>query len=502
MPDQVKKVAGSRGVRGGQGDPPSKGKVLSLTSKEARFISSLSTLVSRIEAFQGRSFSTHNGARDLFSTLGYAKSTSINDHRERYRRGGIAKRVIDFYPREIWAGGFEVYDDDNPKIGTPFQLAFESISKRIPIIKQFKRADKLARLGQYSVILIGVADNKPLDQEMGRLNSPDQVSYLTPYAEDRAEVIELVKGDNERSNPRYGLPLYYNLKQASNGDHKPGSKLYIPDAKVHWSRVVHITTDPLEDDLCSIPQLDPIWNLLDDLYKIVGGGSEAAWNQATQILHAKLDPNLEFEPDTIEDLDDKMKEVSHKLRRMLMTQGVDINALSTQVDKFAANGDFIIDLICGTESIQKRIFLGSERGELASSQDRQNKIDTISAMRLDYAEPTVVRQLIDRLIKYGGLPIPNKSEYFVAWVSEEKLSEKEKAEAAKLRAEANQAQVHAEGKLITTSDEIRDDIYGKDPLSLEEEEEGDGGEEALEETRKEEETTEETEDIEIDEAET
>jgi uncharacterized protein len=439
-------------------------------AQQVQFIATASALVSRIESFSGRGFSTFGGNRDLYTTLGYSQTTDINGHRERYKRGGLAKRVVDFYPREIWAGGFTIYDDEDPEIETEFQLAYESIIKRIQIVRQLKRADKLARLGRYSVLLLGVADSRSLSEEIGRLSSPDNVIYLTPYAEDRAQVIELVK--DSPSNPRYGQPLYYKIKQSADGISQ-SSGLHIPDAKVHWSRIIHITTDPLEDDLYSIPQLDPSWNDFDNLYKVVGGGSEASWNQATQILHAKLDPTMDFEPDTVLDLDDKMKEVSHKLRRMLMTQGVDINALSTQVDKFSSNVDTIIDLICGTQGIQKRILLGSERGELASSQDRQNKIDTISAMRGEYAEPTCVRQLIDRLIKYGALPKPIKGEYIVSWSQEEKLSEKEKAEAAKTRAEANVLQMKAEGKLITTSDETRDDIYGKKPLEVETETDSD-----------------------------
>jgi uncharacterized protein len=448
------------GVTNGNGKGHSEGESL------AALRASASALVKRLEfAASSHAFNTHSGSRDLYSTLGYPDQITMDQYRARYRRGGIAKRIIDFYPREIWAGGFEIIDNDDPDTETDFEAALGSIFARIPVVSKLKRADKLARFGHYSVILIGIADNRPLPEEIGQLSSPDQIVYLTPYAEDKAEIVEVVKDKND---PRFGQPLLYKLTLS---DQATKSGLYIPPENVHYSRIIHITTDPLEDDLNSVPELEPIWNYLIDLDKTIGGGAEAAWNQAVQRLHAKLDKDVEFDPDSIDSLDEKMLEMLHKRRQMLITSGVDINPILGSVDKFSSNADTIADFMAGTKAIQKRILFGSERGELASSQDRQNKIDTIASMRSEYAEPTCIRQLIDRWIKYGAVPKPIDDKYTIVWQSEEKLSELDKATIAKTRAEANLTQVQAGGTLITTTDEIRDDVYSKEPLEIEDEEE-------------------------------
>ena len=98
--------------------------------------------------------------------------------------------------------------------------------------------------------------------------------------------------------------------------------------------------------------------------------------------------------------------------------------------------DTELKLISGASNIPVRILTGSERGELASSQDENNWNHRVDERRLDFAEPLILRAFIDRLIDFGILPRPKNGLYTVTWPDLDALSEKEQAEIAKSKTEA------------------------------------------------------------------
>ena len=72
-----------------------------------------------------------------------------------------------------------------------------------------------------------------------------------------------------------------------------------------------------------------------------------------------------------------------------------------------------IDAICVQIPIPKRIFIGSERGELASSQDKGSWNERLEARHNNYLTPRVVATFVDRLITLKVLPEP--VEYQIEW---------------------------------------------------------------------------------------
>jgi hypothetical protein len=114
----------------------------------------------------------------------------------------------------------------------------------------------------------------------------------------------------------------------------------------------------------------------------------------------------------------------------------------------------------------KRILTGSEMGELASSQDRDNWKDQVNGRQTQYAGPYIVRPLVDRLIAYGYLPPPAKGvdEYEVTWPHMQVMTDAEKADGALKWAQTNQTM----GEVVYTNDEIREHWQGFEPLDDEE----------------------------------
>ena len=420
---------------------------------QARLKSMTSALLDR-QKFANRAGITFDGRRDFYEQLGYPRKLEFKDYMDRYQRGGIAERICDAFPRATWAGGASIEEDPDPETETKFEKAVFELFDRLDIWARFLRADILAGIGRYSVIFIGVkeprtGDNllEPFAKEMPRLKSQEDILFLTPIPEDRATILEW---EEDTTSPRCGLPKFYSLKIKDN-----------IVRKTHWSRVLHVAPDLLEDEVFGRPRLRACWNYLDDLDKIIGGGAEAAWKRMDPGLQLDLDPELELTKEEEAALRDEVDEYQHGVRRIMKTRGVKMNVLSASAQGFGANADSIIQLIAATSGTPHRILTGSERGELASSQDRDNWGDRIAERRREFAVPLVGR-FVDRCIEYGALPEPEW--YEVVWPETDELDEQGKAAMASTLAAANGAQVAAGDTPIMTSNEIRQDVFGLDPL--------------------------------------
>lgn len=401
---------------------------------------------------------TFGGKRDLYQALGYLRDLQPVDYRSRYKRNGIAARVVEAMPKATWRGGVELIEDEDPKTETEFERAFYEMNERLRIWSVLCRADVLAGLGHYSVILIGVPGR--LEDPMPNSFGPDQVTYLTPFAEEDA-VIELL--DQNVDSERFGEPEYYSLSRINPASNSASSKKSI-SRRVHWSRVIHIADGTLDDCIYGQPRLERVWNLLDDLEKITGAGSEAFWLRAHQGYMVNIDKDLQLsddpekETEALEAMRVKIDEFAHGLRRTLLTRGSNVETLGSDVSQFNTQVDALITLISGATGIPKRILVGSERGELASTQDRENWNERITDRRNDFAGPYVIKPLVDILMERGALP---EADYQVRWPEINKLTDTEKASVAeKLAGLSAKA-----GEPVILGSEIRDRILQMPPLT-------------------------------------
>lgn len=400
---------------------------------------------SRLASSAGLSF---GGNRDFYQALGYKRIISIDDYRTRFERNAIARRIVTALPDATWRGGAEIVEDEDPNADTEFEKAWNLLAGRTRVWSKLHRADVLAGLGRYAVLLIGAAGD--LATELPRMNGPDGVAFLAPFSEYDVTVDSLV---GDRTSQRFGLPELYKFKRLI------GSSIRstIVEEPVHWSRVIHIAEGLLSDEIFGPPRLECVWNLLDDLDKVTGGGSESFWLRAHQGFVASLDPDMKIGPEDIVALKEQVEEFAHQIRRSIAARGVKYEALGSDVAPIDKHVDALISQISAGCRTPKRILMGSERGELASSQDQENWDDQVSDRRDEFADPQCVRQLVDRLITYGALPTP--VEYETRWPMRE-LNDKGRAEVADMWASINQKN----GSIVVTVDEIRDRVLELPPL--------------------------------------
>ena len=391
---------------------------------DASFRALAETVVSRaaLQERLGQSYySSTSGVpqRDIYKALGYDRNPNFSSYFSRYKRQDIAKAVVDAPVSASWREKPELIDSE--KSETAFEKTWSKIVRKKRIYHYLARADRLSRIGMFGVLLVGINDSRKLDQPLGKAKGQSGLLYLRPYTE--ANVV-IQEWEEDMSNPRYGLPKVYSLSTETGNRtaRKEGTSV-----QVHHSRIIHIASDLIDNDIYGTPALESILNRLQDLELVTGGSAEMFWRGAYPGLALKADADAAFTQDDLDDLEDEVQAYMHELRRYLRLNNVDVKELSPQVSDPSNHADLLITLIAAAKRIPKRILLGSESGELASSQDERGWLSSMEDRRTEFIEPVILRPLIDMLIKANILPKP-KEEYSLMWPALLALSDKEEAD--------------------------------------------------------------------------
>jgi len=429
---------------------------MELTANQWNDIKALTSLLldrQQLAAYLGKQF---DGDRDLYEILGYPTTLSIDHYMAKYTRQDIAGRVVDLPPVDTWRHPPIIEDGngrtDSEEDETPFIAAMKWLIQKRRLWHYLQRVDRVAGIGRYGVLLIGTRGGTELNTPLvrGALSRSEDILYFATYSESVASVASLV---SDAGNERYGLPQTYQIQI--------GNSSQLVDA----SRVIHVAEDLLEDDVYGMPRLQRVYNLTEDLLKITGGGAEATWKVMDRGLHADVRDGFTLEGQSPEDLSDEIDEYLHGLRRFIRTQGVDINELgSTVVDPSGLFG-MIIGLIAASTDIPQRILIGSERGELASSQDQAAWAGAITARQTQFAEPVILRPVIDKLVDAGAVPAPEGGDYSIIWEPLYEMSDVERATVAQNYASAFSTMSPGAPELIVAFDEFREKVLKWPPTT-------------------------------------
>lgn len=345
---------------------------------------------------------TFAGARNLYKVLGYSRQLFPQDYRSRFRRNEVANRIVKARPNATWRGGAQIVEDDDPakENRTDFEQAFIDFDNRVKFWDNLRKADILAGLGRYGILLFGAPGemNTPLEYGL-RL---EDIVYLNPYAEEDATIQRF---DIDPHSPRFGLPEFYTIRRTATVNATSTNSMSISKL-VHWSRCIHIADGLLDDQVYGEPRLECVWNRLDDLEKIAGGGAEAFWRRADQGTQFDLDPTIDLTPEQVTAMQEEVEKYIHQGKRILRTRGMSINNLGSDVADFASQITSLMSLISAGTGIPQRILMGSEQGKLAAKQDRVSWDNQITDRQNDYAGPCCVRPFVDRLAMFGAVTLP------------------------------------------------------------------------------------------------
>ena len=394
----------------------------------------MSTLLNRINLANQLGTQSYGGDRNITTALGYIPELKFADYLARYFRQDIAKAIIDRPVKASWKGDIEVIENTKVK-QTKFEKQWKGLYYKLKLKSIFMRADKLTGLGSYSVLLLGLDDIKTKKGFENKVKKGANLVYVKPFSEQTAVVD---KWETNEGSSRYGKPLYYKISISAQGltsSVARGAKreTFADNLLVHYTRVVHLTEDILEDEIHGLPRLQASFNRLMDLEKIIGGDAEMFWRGARPGYTGEVKPDYEMTTTMKEALEDQIDEFEHNLKRVLINEGIDYKSLEQQIADPTAHVDVQVQMISAVTGIPKRILVGSERGELSSAQDKQEWISYVTSRREEQNEPGILRPFIDHLIEYKIITKP-KDEYFVVWDKLFSLSDKEKVELGKNRA--------------------------------------------------------------------
>lgn len=369
----------------------------------------------------------YGGDRNMYQALGYPESDpQFKDYLGRYLRQDIANAVISRPVSATWLGALEVLEAKRSQ-DTSFEDGWKNLNKKFGLKQKFARLDKLTGIGEYGVLVFGLDDVQSTQDLVKPVRTGKRIlKYVKPFSSESAKIATY---EQDPKNERYGLPTTYDI---SVSDATGGLSVL----RVHYTRVLHILDDALESDIKGEPRLKKIYNRLMDLDKVLGGAGEMFWRGARPGFQGKIDKDFQLSKEQESALLDQIDEYEHHLRRFLLQEGVEWSALQSQVSSPANHFGIIMQAISSAMGIPLRILMGSERGELASTQDTEEWLAYIQTRRDEFAEISIVRPFIDRCIELKILPEPSTGDYSVKWSDLYAISERARVDIGKARANA------------------------------------------------------------------
>lgn len=410
--------------------------------------------------------------RDISKECGYPQSGAVDawKYQELYDREPIAGRVVEVMPKQSWQVQPRVYETEDGDEPTAFEKAWDGLAKQLrgkswykdeegsPVWEYLLRADILSGIGHYGVIFIGLNDgiqdltqpakgveevnskptpiNKDLEEQLISkgtevpkhtvvrnasgvykltVNEEQQqgrkITMLRALPETQCQVVQW---EQNPTSPRYGQPAMYLMYFADPQQDSLSLGQPMSGQMVHWTRVLHIADTwhhASANECIAAPRIKPVLNPVLDIIKVRGASAEGFWQQAFSLLSFETHPQLgvEASPNPTE-MKDLFERVQNGLQRAFWTVGQTAKSIAPNVSDPTPHIAISLEAICIKLEMPIRIFKGSERGELASSQDDESWNDRVQGRQLYYNTPRIVIPFIDRLIMLGVLPEPTEIE--------------------------------------------------------------------------------------------
>ena len=415
--------------------------------------------------------------KDIYTECGYPRpeELTISGHyKPMYKRNPVASRVVNIFPDKCWAAPPRIYENKDAN-NTKFEDQLEELSTLLsdessfkqeqgnPLFKHLKKVDRISGIGHYGVLFIGFNDgedlSKPVEPREGM-----KVNYVSCFDESQAQIVRYVR---DRSNKRNGKPEAYNINFFTHEGGGTALESRSTDTQeVHWSRVIHIAEPTGDSETFAIPRQQIVFNNLINIDVLSGGSTEMYWTGAKPPTIYGTDPALGGNTDAdFVALAKQIDEMELGLRRNMGLEGFQAYNLQTQVVDPTKHIDKQIGLICIYLPCPKRIFEGSERGELASGQDKGEFNYNVRGRQETYCSPDIVAPFIDRLILFGVLEKPE--EYFCEWPDLESQTTEEKSANAVRITEALAKYVMSGASALISEEDYLSKVLCMDPEEVE-----------------------------------
>lgn len=363
-----------------------------------------------------------------------------------YSRGGLAFGAVEKLVALCWkTNPWVIQGDDNSDKESPWEVAVKKITN-VAFWRALKEADRRRLVGRYSAVLLRIADNQLWDKPAG---AGKLVGLVPAWAN------QLTPGtiDIDTWSENYGKPVDW--------QYTAGSESF----KVHPSRIF-ILGDWSEN---AIGYLQPVFNDFINVEKLSGGSGESFLKNAARQMNINFDKDVRLSEiasahgvkpqDLHKVFDDATRGLNIGIDTMLMTQGATVTPMVASMPDVEKPYDVSVSNIASGVNMPKRILIGSQSGERASTEDREEFNATGQSRRIGDLSFEFT-QLIQHLqtIKV----VPAMEDFSIAWDDLTTPTDAARLANAKTLAEINK-QYEGAGQEPFNINEVRE-AAGFEPL--------------------------------------
>ena len=358
--------------------------------------------------------------RDYNAQFGYPEVISKVVYQRMYDRDPIAKRVVQLYPLECWQQLPTIYDSDAPT-QSDFEKQIKLIFEKFDIWSRLRMVDILSGIGNFGILLMGVGDGKNLSEPIDLSMKSDgtrpryKLQYVRPFPHSQ---VTIAASESDRTNPRYGRPTMYRVQFQPNDivDMDLEGFVDLSTLDIHWTRVIHIADNCEVSDIFGTPRLQLVFNTLLDLQKVIGSSGESFYKVAFPAFVIEATDNLlnTVDLDT-EAMRNEIARYENNSQRWMALKNAHVNPLSASYSDPSSHVELCMKRIATALGCPQRILEGSERGELASSQDAVIWKKRLMERQISHITPHIIRPVVQYLIRYGMVDMPFNKNFHVEW---------------------------------------------------------------------------------------
>lgn len=303
---------------------------------------------------------------------------------------------------------------------------------------------------------------EPVQKPLPKFKPKVELKFIRVYAE---SLVQVSTYESDPSSPRFNYPLIYQITMNDPRQAMPGQGASNQTLYVHWTRVIHLADTwlgPTNSEIFALPRAQVPLNRAMDVQKVSGAAGEGYWKMAFAyaVATAQKETGGVLSQEQVDMGRAMFEQWEHGTQRYGIFGGVDVNLLSGTVNDPTPYYNMSVEQICVYLGCPVRVFKGSERGELASSQDDAAWNDRLRNRQRTYVNPKVIAPFVDRLIAAGCLPRPKS--YRVVWPDLDSSSKADKATIASTMTQALGAYVGGGVENLIPPMEYLTEILGMD----------------------------------------
>lgn len=412
----------------------------------------------------GHTLSNDAKRETAWQDYGYPQHLEFDNFYTMFQRSGIARAGVMKHVEKTWETNPWIVqgdESDEPHSDwTTWEKAVSQAFRRAKVFDMLKEADWRGRVGRYSALYLVFNDGKRPDEPVQYRNG-QRLLRVQPLFESQLTPATF---NTDPSSDQYGQPLTYQFTENALGN---SADQTARSMTIHADRI-HILAEGSDGSgIYGTSALEPGFNSLLTLEKIIGAGGEGFWKAARgayalkgQADVAQLARMFGCEESEVGDkLNEVASDFSAGFDKMLMLGGMEAEGLGFSVpqpEQFfnAAIYDFSASVSCPVP-----VLIGQQISQRSSEENSQEWSQTNMSRRKRFVGPNI-EDLVRKLMRVGAVPF--MEHFYCAWDDLTEPSKSDKLALAEKAANINKALMGSGVQAPFDANELRD-LAGFEP---------------------------------------